>query len=373
MFEEIFFPFYYAHSKTLFNELSHEQVDQILEKYVILSYLVNRDFLKYFSFNISYFEQTIFGKIITQKYPKREQIVKKYMEIHRKYKAHFDEFHNKEIDRILLFQADHLRSNFSQDFLQISQKLLTSTQKPAFIHSIIQQKEQLELMIYFIFKKIEKDLLKKIDSNKVEFINLVRFRQFLEGNVIPDNVQIAKKLFIEANNELEFFYLSNEFLDQKHLVAKAMFRTFLKTPSKRLNKIKGETEAMSAQSASNFDELKKRLDVEIDKIENKVENNFLSSGSLGDDIFNQNSNGQKIDFSDLKGQIVEEAKFRLNQDGMLFSARDKKYLKREIKEMELMLKEKEPDIFREVENLPEDEKLEKVMEHMKKGLKESKN
>lgn len=110
-FEDLFLPYDFAESVENYKNLDDSKVDEILEKYVILKYIVSDGPFKYLENNVGYFDYTIFGSIIGNKYKSIEHVVEKLSAINVPYKKLFDDFQNAEINKILNFSKDARKSS----------------------------------------------------------------------------------------------------------------------------------------------------------------------------------------------------------------------------------------------------------------------
>lgn len=367
VFEEFMLPPFYEEAKLNYSGLDPSMADEVLEKYAILSFLVSTDILKFLNNKVDYFSKTIFSRILSQKYPKINQVKSRFYEIRKKYLDLFAEFHNKEIDRILVFETEDSRTGFSKSFIKTAEKLIKSNTKPLFVHSIVQQKEQRSLMMTLIFKKIESDLLAKIKHSKVDFVTLVKFRQFLEGNMLPANIAIAKKLFVEANDKLGFFELNQEFRDQRHFIIKAMFRSFVNTPV-YLKKQKEFKEIQDGDfSRENFEKLKTKLDEEIQKFEG--EESVKMNESEVSDVFGNVPSGQitEEEIWRKKGELIDTIQMQIDEAGNSIRPSEKKILSKKMKEIEKNMQNKEPEIYKKLKSLPEEEQIDSVIEYLEKN------
>lgn len=110
-FEKLFLPYDFAVSMENYKNLSVESVDEILEKYTVLKYLVSDGPMKYLDNRVDYFDNTIFAQLIRSKYKSHEQLMEKLEELDRPYKKLFNDFHNAEIHKILSFPRDKEKSS----------------------------------------------------------------------------------------------------------------------------------------------------------------------------------------------------------------------------------------------------------------------
>ena len=100
-FEEIFLPFDHFDMKIHYKNLENISGEEILEKYIILFYLVPNDFLNFIEKGIDYFKYTVFYKNIKKSFPTNEIFFQKLQEIFEPYRKKFVELHNFEVERIM--------------------------------------------------------------------------------------------------------------------------------------------------------------------------------------------------------------------------------------------------------------------------------
>ena len=84
----------------LFEQIGKMDPDIILEKYVILSHLINHDIRFYLQMGINPFQKTIFRDILAKKYPDQQSLQAKFIEINEKYKPILHKIQNLFIRNI---------------------------------------------------------------------------------------------------------------------------------------------------------------------------------------------------------------------------------------------------------------------------------
>ena len=110
-FEEMFLPYDHFDLKLKYNNLKNISGEEILEKYIILFYLVPSEFFSFISKGIDYFKYTIFYKNMKKSFPTNEIFFKKLDEIFQPYKKKFVELHNFEVERIM--ESETINKNLS--------------------------------------------------------------------------------------------------------------------------------------------------------------------------------------------------------------------------------------------------------------------
>lgn len=110
-FEDLFLPYDFHESIENYKALSINNIDEVLEKYVILKYIVAESPHTYLENGISYFDYTIYGDLVRSKYKTSSQLLARIQELDKQYNKIFNDFHNAEITKLLNFPKDKNKSS----------------------------------------------------------------------------------------------------------------------------------------------------------------------------------------------------------------------------------------------------------------------
>lgn len=357
-FEEFYFPSYHSKSLENYRNLKRVSADEILEKYAVLSYIVGNDFLKHINCGVNYFDFTIFKDIIKAKYPTFEEMMMKFSEIEEKYRKFFTEFHNKEIERILFIDNEPTRTRSSRRFLKLQQHLFEIEAKPKYVNSLLEDETQTLLMINLIFKHIEASLIERLKNKTIDSISVMRYKHFLEGNMMPQNIDVAKKLFVEANEKLQFFKLSHKFGDHRHYLVQQMFNHFSKGKS-----LKGELERLSLSGHAteeeiyNFESFSERFENQIELNKGEIENaeiyKQLGMNSGHQPGIEMNEEAGEI-YKQMSSGLLGDLKFQITNSGDLSMKRSEiSKLKKVLQQTEEKIQSDNPELFKKIQEMIE--------------------
>lgn len=381
-FEELMLPPFHNYCKGLFGHLKPDDADEILEKYVILSFLVSGNFLHHLHGGVDYFGHTIFADAIRHKYPTVEAVTARCMELRAKYQVYFNEIHNREIDRILSYPSQDTRPKFSSTLQLVHTDVTTRKTEPVYHHSVHTAKAIRRLMLEIIFRKIHSDLTESAKKKTVDFATLLKFRQFLEGNLTGDNTAVAKALFVKANNDLQFFKLPKEFNDQKNFILGSMFRAFLDAPryyrdkkgpevrvedGERSQSIPQEAMKQLNMPPSAFHELKKMVNSEIDQRIQECGNTEFPVNIPGVDTFK--GTDEEREFAERNGELVNVMKLQVDEFGRLASPAQRDEMREILADARRNRDSLLPDELSSLPDLPVDQQFEELDKFFKKGVK----
>ena len=177
----------YEKTKRAFDQIENLDVDEILEKYVILSYLVDDTFINKLKFDIPYFKRTIFRKFFEDY--SCQDILKKISEIDKKYKELFDKLHNWEMQRMLKLPfVGHRKDNKKINFSQKANEFLVDPKKVKYLHSVLDEEKQTMTLFKIYYKEIEKQIFNEYSNKRIPFKTLQDFQNFSEGKFTVRNV-----------------------------------------------------------------------------------------------------------------------------------------------------------------------------------------
>jgi hypothetical protein len=214
--KKMILPPWYEKSKLCFENLDKSTADEILEKYVILSYLVDDTFLKHLKFEVNYFEKTIFKDFF--KDISNEEILQKIEKIDKKYKKLFDKLQNWEMQRILrLPYVGHRADSKKIDFKKKAHEFLLDKRKVKYLHSVLDEEKQVMTLFKLYYKEIEKMVFAEFSDNKIHYSTLMDFQQFSEGKFTTKNVSTFKRYFIKVNAQHGLMNLPSSFKNSRNI------------------------------------------------------------------------------------------------------------------------------------------------------------
>lgn len=96
------------------------------------------------------------------------------------------------------------------------------------------------MMFSIILGEMQQKLLEKVQNGSINLDDLVIYQNYLEGKLDSKHAEkLMKQMFIEVNNELKFFKLSENFLDCANIVEGQVLKDFFEEPKKYYNYLTG--------------------------------------------------------------------------------------------------------------------------------------
>lgn len=203
--------------KQFYQNLGDISVDYILEKYVVLSYLYNDDFLRHLSFGVKYFDQTIFRDLF--KDMSHSEILQRISEINKKYKDLFDKLHNWEITRIMkLDYVGHRRDTYTINYSRSANQFMKDERPTKYLHSVFDENEQLMSIFFHYCKQIEKVAYDDFNKDLIDYSIINDIKKFLKGQFTIRNIQSFKFYFIKINADEGLLNLPQSFKEHKNVL-----------------------------------------------------------------------------------------------------------------------------------------------------------
>lgn len=335
-FEKLYLPNDFIRAKNSYEELEKVSAEDIIEKYIILSYLYSNTFL----FNIeenNYFSQTIFSRILQKRFKTATEIVEFIKTRRGRYRTAFRNFLDRETERLVLFPVATHESNkspndsFTNKFLTLLTDVWEHPREIKYVSCQFQAENQQSIMLGLIFEKVEKMLMEKLYADRRNLTMLLEYKQFLDGHITLSNLNIIKGFFVKANEELGFFKLPFDFKTQKNIQISALFEEFVNSPKRSsLSSIK-ETKALEYD----FSDFSRRIEKYIlspeFSQETEVKNNLekVFGGKFPDAEVMSSDQFEKISKS--QGELIEEIELQLSPGGQLeLSEKETKKFRRQL-------------------------------------------
>lgn len=190
-------------------------------------------------------------------------------------------------------------------------------------------------MLSIVFQSINKSMISGLKEGVVPLEHLYEFRLFLDGNATDRTISIAKKYFIEANSKLNFFKLSTQFEDQKHVVQKQLFRAYISAPkiSAQFNSLYTTATKSQRSLFQSIQDIRHNLDENVKKVKGSQDIGVYEliadeNGETTMRMTNEQTTGQEYLAN---AKVLANFKAQVNDDGqMAISKRQRKKLKTQI-------------------------------------------
>ena len=213
---KLIFPPSFSKSKTRYDRLNRADVDLILEKYVVLSYLVDDTFLIKLKQGVPYFQRTIFRELLGGL--SNEALLNKIEKLDRKYKGLFDKLQNWEMQRVLTLPfVGHRRNSMQLDLNEKAGELLLDEAPVKYIHSVLDEEKQTRALFELYFKEVERMILADFENKRISFSRLLEFQRFSEGKFTANNVNTFRRYFTRANASLGLMNLPASFQKNRNV------------------------------------------------------------------------------------------------------------------------------------------------------------
>ena len=209
-------PPWHAKSKAGFDRLGQSSLDEILEKYIVLGYLVDDTFMDKLKFDVAYFEHTVFRDFFEGL--GCEDILRRIESLGAKYKKLFDKLHNWEIQRMLkLSFVGHRSDSKSIDFSRKAHEFLYDERPVQYLHSVLDEEKQMQTLFKLYYQEIQRLIFDEYKAGKIQFLTLLDFQKFSEGKFTAQNVSTFKRYFIRVNAQHGFMNLPSSFAGTRNI------------------------------------------------------------------------------------------------------------------------------------------------------------
>eukprot|EP00347_Sterkiella_histriomuscorum_P017245 403350129 len=222
-FDEIFTRDFNAENKPPFEE--------ILEKLSILTHLYDREFQLYMinGQGMSLFDKMFNGIYYDEasEYTK-QQLLEKYQQINLPYKRILTKVFFDDVDRLRYIPASgrDIIESYEVTMKKIDQKV---ERKYTFAVNQLRQCQTLNVMMKSLLRQIEININNRIKQGIDQTSVRVGLSQlFQQEQETPENLQLWRELFIEANTQLGYFTLPNDVLEKYKDIVRVTFRNMQK-------------------------------------------------------------------------------------------------------------------------------------------------
>lgn len=220
----------------LYKQIDLMPMDEVLEKFAILSYILDNDWLGYINHGVNIWEHTIFDEYFRKKYGANyfEPVTSLFLQQEGKYRTQFNGLSNKFIENILSYQKDiHLDKNpdalHNQEDKKFDDSLGIMSQQYAkkmkYLNETVRENKNSEILADPMTAYKENSLLKQIYSNRQEQninqkmsmgINQIHviqsLQRFAEGKYSYEDLQTIRDQIIEVNSQLQLIKLPKTFM-----------------------------------------------------------------------------------------------------------------------------------------------------------------